>query len=257
MSSRQSATPANGANFAADLKVGQAYERQLADLLGGTMGGTTRDSGDIRVQTANGIHDCEIKLDERYDSTGNVAFEIADVHKDRMIGTGVGKQVGIGIPSFNIHSLGRSGEVIIYQAVDAFAYMEKESFGGFDRMVSVRNSVWYTVNLIVRPGRLVNAGVAERVYEDELEEYIRTLNVTSYSSRTTKEVRGVYVGMIEDAGNKSDSLYYNDLFELKSGDAIVTPKAQPMIVDVSRLPRRGSLTPHIADDKISAQATAR
>jgi hypothetical protein len=117
---RQERDPNAPADFRRDLRHGQEYEKHIATLLHAQLGASTRDSGDLTVMTAGGATDCEVKFDERYDETGNVALEILDVFDDRMRGTGFGKQCGIGIPSFNVHALGTTGDVLVYQAIDVF-----------------------------------------------------------------------------------------------------------------------------------------
>lgn len=233
------------ADFGSDLKFGQNYERHIAELVGGTMGASTRDSGDITVTTSIGATDCEIKFDERYDTTGNIALEVADVFSDKMLGTGVGKQCGIGIPSLNVHALGSTGNFLVYHPIDVFEYEESEGLQGFDRLVSVQNRKWSTVNLIVKPSRLTKAKVAVELHEDELDDFLRSAKPAIYNKVVYSEVKNAYTNIIRSAGYMDDPRYYHRNFVLKCSKPSVDIDPLHLNVDHDKvvLPKRGSLVP--------------
>jgi hypothetical protein len=118
-------------------------------------------------------------------------------------------------------------------------------------MVSVKNKKWHTVNLIVRPQRLLASKIATLLHENELLNFVTELQVDSYDSIAVDEVRNLYVGLVRDAGFVGDNHYYHRTFELRTaGEAeasATSHKDHPPVMDhtKARLPGRRSLTPHI------------
>jgi hypothetical protein len=217
------------ATFGDDLKTGAAAEGVVANLLGVSLGATNRDVGDMMAPTKSGVIPLEIKMDRSFDRTGNIALELADVHPDKMVGTGVGKQSLIGAPSLNCHIMGTSGKVALYEAATTLEYMRSHP-KIFSRLVSVRNKGYSTVNGITAIDEAPYATVIELT---DLREWLSNFSARNDVEKGEDEIKSIVTKVISDSGHMDDSRFFNKNFYIKKSRS-----AEPIVRIAFDTPRR-------------------
>jgi hypothetical protein len=209
------------ANFKNDLATGHDGELRVAQVLGTELGAITRDSGDLMAQTLLGMVPLEIKNDVAYNKTGNIAMEMADVFSNHMVGTGVGKQALIGVPSVNCHLLGDSGQVLVYEAITTLRQMAAEPLDMFHKLVTVRNNVYHTVSGLMRPPELTGGTI---IALSDLKEFLAEYEPQWDFICDENFIKGVIIETITAHGLIDDSNFFHHKFAIKEDKEMLALK---------------------------------
>ena len=186
--------------FASDLAVGNQVEREVATLLGTTVEGMHRDVGDLPAMTAVGKIACEVKADLRFAQTGNIAVELMDVFETFTHGTGITKNVHLGVPTVCVHRLGGDGgDFLVYDPHTTLDYIETLGRKSFDRFVAVPNTnkqngtKYTTLNGLIKPRRFTPA---TRVPATELRSYLAQWEPTLTTARSATDIQQVVLAAL-------------------------------------------------------------
>jgi len=210
-------------DFKRDLSEGKKQEYKIANMLGVSLEDSQpkdRRLGDICYTTPSGTEVIiESKLEFKFDATGNIVLELADTHALSSTATGVAKNILTNDRVLYVHGLGTTGDFLVYDALEAFHYMENMMKGGFLKIVSVFNkksrNPYHTVSLIQKPH---NLPFALRISSGDLKNAIDGWKFKEFDDRAVspERVKRVYTQMFYEFGVDNNPEYFK-------GNLVVKP----------------------------------